>query len=295
MLYADHEMWLELYDIYERMSQVTTNESALADLLAKMATLSSECLNDITKASELWSKVVDIRGEDTQVLEALAELHAKQQNWSELVDILERAVGIAEDDETRVRIYSSARHRVGRAPAARSQCSRAWENVLTIEPRQPARAQGDRQDPREQPGVGPAHRDDRADHRGRLCSFEPEELRDYLRQAGQASTPTPWQQPIDAIDAWRHAHEVDPSDLRSLAALRSSIDPGDVGGAWSSSSAARRDPSRSTMSRSIRCSPKPGFTRTSSRSPLRAKTSYLRILDAAPLHGPFESSSKSRP
>ncbi|MCU0661270.1 MAG: tetratricopeptide repeat protein, partial [Myxococcota bacterium] len=282
MLYADKEMWPELFAIYERMSQVTTSESVLAELLAKMATLSSECLNDIAKASELWSKVVDIRGEDTQVLEALAELHAKQQNWSELVDILERAVGISEDDATRVRIYSQLGTVWGERLQRDRSALEAWENVLTIE----------HDNLRALKAIAKIHEGNQdwaqlIETIERIIdvgyrSLEAVELRDFYAKLGGIYSDT-MASPIDSIEAWRHAHDIDPSDLRTVAALEKLYESQEM---WEEmvellgrkATLLEHDEQVDTLLTQAKiCEDK-------LEEPLRAKTPYMGILDAAPLH-----------
>jgi len=56
------------------------------DIYARMARISSEALSNEDKAIELWQRVLDIRGEDAQPLQALAEaVHAPRsagKSWS---------------------------------------------------------------------------------------------------------------------------------------------------------------------------------------------------------------------
>ncbi len=81
-LYFRGERWRELYGIYEKMSDVTSDEMGLADCYARMAKLAADALDDRAKAVELWGKVVDIRGEDAIALSGLADLHEMAGEWT---------------------------------------------------------------------------------------------------------------------------------------------------------------------------------------------------------------------
>ncbi len=218
IVYADQEAWSELYEIYSHMKDGTDDEQELADLYSKLATISADCLNDIPQSTELWNKVLELRGEDTFALESLAELHARQENWSDLVEILDRAVTVAEDDETRVRIYSQLGLVWGECLQRDKNALENWENVLSIEPENMPALKAIAQ-------IHEANKDwdqllntlDTIITVG-TSVFEEEELKGYYAKQGAIFSDI-LDQPLEAIDSWRNAYDVDPSDLKIYEAL----------------------------------------------------------------------------
>ncbi len=218
MIYADRESWAELYTIYEKMKDAVESEAAQADLFAKMATISSDCLGDIAKSVELWSNVLDILGEDGMALGALADLYSREENWSELVDVLERAVTIADDDETRVELYSQLGLVWGECLERDHNAIDNWQNVLSIDPDNISALQA----------IAKIHEanqewEDLIEILERVieagaAQFEAEQIKDYYSKLGTIFSDT-LERPMDAIDAWEKAADVDPVDIKPAIAL----------------------------------------------------------------------------
>ncbi len=126
--------WPALYQTFERELEVVAGDSARSDVYAKMARLASDHLGHKEQAVGLWQKVLDLRGEDVEALNAVGDLYAGQERWRDLVDILEREVNVVDDDETRIAIYAD----LGRNWYERLQKDRsaleAWERVLDLDP-----------------------------------------------------------------------------------------------------------------------------------------------------------------
>jgi tetratricopeptide (TPR) repeat protein len=126
--------WASLYQTFERELEVVAGDSARSDVFAKMARLASDHLGRKEQAVGLWQKVLDLRGEDVEALNALGDLYGADERWRDLVDILEREVNVVDDDETRVVIYAD----LGRIWYERLQKDRnaleAWERVLDLDP-----------------------------------------------------------------------------------------------------------------------------------------------------------------
>jgi len=220
MIYANREDWKSLSAIYQKMKETAANEAEEADLLARMATISSECLKDISGAIELWNSVLGILGEDVRALQALSELYARQENWTELVDVLERAVSIAEDDDTRVKIYSQMGVVWGEYLKRDKNALENWQNVLSIDleniPALKAIA-----------GIHEVNQEweDLVETLERIIevgasSFEMDELKSYYFKLAKILCDVV-ERPMDAIDVWRKALDVDPTDLRIVGALES--------------------------------------------------------------------------
>lgn len=281
-IYADKEDWKALFDVYARMNEAVDNESESADLYAKMATLASECLEDIQQSGVLWGKVLEIRGEDTSALEALAQLYSRQENWSDLVDVLERAVSVADDDETRVRIYSQLGTVWGECLNRDKNALENWENALGIDPENMAALKA----------IAAIHEANK--EWGRLLdtldsiinvgasTFGEEELKQYYAKQGNIYADI-LDRPMDAIDSWRNAHDVDPSDLTTFEALEKLYLGQEM---WEEMVALLGEKSAllegqeriDTLLRQAE------IFDARIEAPLRAKSSYTGILEVDPLH-----------
>jgi tetratricopeptide (TPR) repeat protein len=132
-LYVGRSDWPSLATTLEREAEAVFGDSARADVLAKLARVQADYLGDAEKAIELWRKVLDLRGEDAEALNALGDIYFARESWRDLVDILEREVAIAEDDSTRIAIYDD----LGRTWYEKLERERNaienWERVLDID------------------------------------------------------------------------------------------------------------------------------------------------------------------
>lgn len=282
VIYADLEQWSDLYNIYARMKDATSSESAQADLFAKMAVIASECLDDVPKAVELWGNVLDIRGEDGQALEALGDLYSQQENWSDLVDVLERAVAIAGDDETRIRLYSQLGLVWGECLQRDRSALENWENVLSI----------DFENITALKAISGIH--EKNQDWGQLIEtlerivdvgasvFEPEELKYYFSKLGRIFAET-MDQPFDAIENWKKAHDIDPSDLEPITALEKLFEEQEM---WEESVAilGRKAPLLEADDQLETWLRQAFVFEEKLLEPLRAKESYEKIISVAPLH-----------
>jgi golgin subfamily B member 1 len=133
-IYTVTQSWQELFGVYERELEIVVGDSAQAETLGRMAMLAATKLNNFPRAVELLRKVLDLMGEDPEALNALGNIYAVQENWTDLVDVLEREVAVAEDDRMRMRIYAD----LGKIWYEKLQRDRnaleSWERVLDIDP-----------------------------------------------------------------------------------------------------------------------------------------------------------------
>jgi tetratricopeptide (TPR) repeat protein len=214
------EDWTKLYDTYEKLIDVADADHEMADIYARMARISSDALNNEDKAIEMWSRVLDIRGEEPQSLQALQELCARRERWEELVEIIERQVAVSQSDNDQVRLYK--------------ELGRVWEHKLGRERNAlDAWLAADRIDGNDLETL-------RALAHLYRSTQSWDELSQTLRriiEVGQLTGEIPEQEQIelyaqlgqlegdvlgrveDAVDAWRRVIAIDPSDFRALAAL----------------------------------------------------------------------------
>src|ERR1700733_2040509 len=64
-----------------------------------MSPICPDALDEEDRAIELLGRVLDIRGEEPQALQALADLNTRRENWNELIGIIERQVAVAPDSD----------------------------------------------------------------------------------------------------------------------------------------------------------------------------------------------------
>jgi tetratricopeptide (TPR) repeat protein len=282
LIYADREAWSELYDIYGRMKDATGSDASQADLFAKQGTIAADCLDDIPKAIELWSNVLDIRGEDPQALDALADLYSREDNWSELVDILERAVTIADDDEQRIKIYSQLGLVWGECLERDRNALENWQNVLSIDPENiPAL--------KAIASIHEANQDWESliETVERLIEvgaphFEGDELKGYYAKLGTIFSDT-LERPMESIDAWRNATDVDPSDLAPLQALEKLYTEQEM---WEElvDTLGRKGELLEGDEQVATWLQQAQAIEEQLVEPLRAKGPYMRIIEVSPLH-----------
>jgi tetratricopeptide (TPR) repeat protein len=214
------EAWQKLFETYEKLVDVADADAELADIYARMARISSEALNNEDKAIELWSRVLDIRGEEPQSLQALGELCTRRERWEELVEILERQVAVAGGDQEQIVLYK--------------HLGRIWEDKLQRERNAlDAWLAADRIDGNDLEtlrALAHLYRSTQAwdelsqtlrriiDVGNITGSINETETIELYAQLGQLEGEV-LGRVEEAVEAWRRVIAIDPSDFRALAAL----------------------------------------------------------------------------
>ncbi len=216
-IYETQGTWQELDAVYGRELENATGDTAEAEIRAKIAHLASERLGDPTRAVETWKLVLDLRGEDAEALNALANLYEAQGSWAELVEVLERQFDIATTDEERVNTLTRRARIFSDRLSRDEQALEDWGRVLDIDYanlaalRAMAAIRRRQREPNEL--VAALHQTvDRA-----AAMLEAEELKELFRELGKTYGGE-LQQPFDAADAWRKLLEVGP-DFEAMEAL----------------------------------------------------------------------------
>ncbi len=217
-IYAKLERWPELFAAFEKELSIALGDSQQADVFARMARLSSNRLRDPERAIGLWQRVLDLRGEDPEALNALGDIYASQGNWRDLVDVLEREAAIAEDDSFRIQVYSDlARVWYEKLERERNAIEN-WERVLDVDPgntyalfsiAEILRASGQSRE--------------RADTLHRIidvgaATLEDADLVNVYMQLGHIYR-AELEQPGDAVEAYRNVLTVDPTFFEALDSL----------------------------------------------------------------------------
>lgn len=217
-IYTRRSDWPNLYATFEREIDVVFGDQEQSQILGRMARLAHDQLADAPRAIELWRRVLDLRGEDPEALNALGDIHAKLENWAELVEILEREVSIVEMDEMRIRIFADL-GRIWYEKLGRDRNSlESWERVLDIDPGNTDAlfhiAEIYRKGNQWHELVDTLHRliDVGA------ATLDDARLENVYMQLGHLYQ-TELQQPMDAVDAYRKVVEFNPSNFDAMNAL----------------------------------------------------------------------------
>ncbi len=219
-IFFRREAWSELYGVYEKLIDVADGDEELANVYARMARISADALQDDDAAADMWSRVLDIRGENPQALQALAEIHGRREQWDELVEVIERQVAVTDSTQGQIGLYK----RLGRV----------WEEKLSRERNAlDAWMAADSLDPNDLETLGAlAHL-----YRSTQSWDELSQTLQRIIEVGQLSGGIDEDHMIelyaqlgqlegdilgridDAVEAWRRVLALDPSDFRALGAL----------------------------------------------------------------------------
>ncbi|MEM9069478.1 MAG: tetratricopeptide repeat protein [Myxococcota bacterium] len=217
-IYTRQQAWPALFAAFEKELEVVFGDTNQGDILAKMARLASDQLGDHEQAIGLWKRVLDLRGEDPEALNALGNIFAEQQNWAELVEILEREVNTAEDDQLRVRIFAD----LGRIWYEKLERVRNaldnWERILDIDPSNTDAlfhiAEIHRAGNQHHELVDTLHRVIEVG----AATLEDAQLENVYMQLGHLYN-VELQQPMDAVDAYNKALDINPRNFDAMDAL----------------------------------------------------------------------------
>ena len=218
VLYLSAQRWQDLFNTYEKMSSIANTDEDTAACFQRMAKLAAEALNRESDAVDLWTKVIDFRGEDSLALGELAALHERSERWDDLAEVLERQVYAVGDKNQKVAIYQTLGRVYGERLAKDRNSLDAWLNALEL-------------NARDVDTLTALHRIyqqneswmELNDILSKLINLGPrvlgaDQTRDYYAQVGRIQA----EYLMDtnaAIEAWRHVVELEPNSLEALAAL----------------------------------------------------------------------------
>jgi golgin subfamily B member 1 len=218
------QAWPKLYETYEKLIDTAEADEEMAGIYARMARISSEALQTPgfgeDKAIELWGRVLDIRGEDPQALQALGELCTRRERWEELVEIIERQIAATQGEADQIRLYK--------------HLGRVWEDKLSRERNAlDSWLAADRLDGNNLETLRSLARlyrstqswDELSQTLRRIIevgqmadAIDESETIELYAQLGQLEGDV-LGRVDDAVEAWRRVIAIDPSDFRALAAL----------------------------------------------------------------------------
>ena len=223
-----------------------------------MARLASNRSVIRTRPSSLWQRVLDLRGEDPEALNASGDIYAGQGDGRDSVDVLEREAAIAEDDAFRVQVYSDlARVWYEKLERERNRDRELGARARHRSRRTPTRSSASLEIQR----AGGQSRE-RADTLHRIidvgaATLEDADLITVYMQLGHIYA-NELQQPGDAAEAYRNVLNIDPAYVEALDCARAHLPRRDDVG--------RGHRRHGTARARVRSSPRTRFG-SSSRSP----------------------------
>ncbi|HVX96230.1 MAG TPA: tetratricopeptide repeat protein [Polyangia bacterium] len=220
-LYFRGEQWPELYGVYEKLVDTTTDDQAMADCYARMAKIATDALGQREKAVELWGRVLDVRGDDPAALGGLADLHELASEWKELTEVLEKQVAATQDPDAKIPVYKRLGRIWGEKLNRERNSLESWMKVLELDPQDVDALRAIAANYR---SAGAWEELSQALRRliqvGQLgeSGIQQDELKELYAQLGELEGET-LMRTQDSIDAWREVLEIDGGDFRALAAL----------------------------------------------------------------------------
>jgi tetratricopeptide (TPR) repeat protein len=218
-LFRDRADWPALAELVARRVEQTFDLDIRRARLMELGHLRADKLGDAAGAAAAWQQVLAIEDADAEALAALENLHRGAGDWSALVGVLTRRVETTYEDDALIalneQIGSLALDQLGDGPRA----AEAFERVLEIEPDRRSvlvRLEALYLDLADWPRLQEVlHKALEA-----AGDDEAERLRVLVLQAQNAENNLG--RPESAMEAWRQALAIDPTDARAfdhLAAL----------------------------------------------------------------------------
>ena len=217
-IYHQKQAWQELSRVYERQLENAAGEVEEADCRAKIARLAWQHLGQADGAIEGWKRVLELRGEDGEAHQGLADLYEGQERWAELSDVLERHYDSAETDEERVLCLSRRARLTSEQLGRDDEALETWQRVLDIDfsNAEALRAIVEiwrrREDHREVVTALHSLVDQGAE------TLEAGEVADAYRELGKIYGGV-LEQPYEAAEAWVDLLRVAPADLEAMDEL----------------------------------------------------------------------------
>ncbi|MEM7515575.1 MAG: hypothetical protein AAF368_01440, partial [Planctomycetota bacterium] len=133
-LFRRTERWADLVGVLRRRVEQTFDVQEKEELLAQMATIQDQFLEDSEGAISVYREVLELDPTSTRALTALDDLFARREMWSELADNVERQLELAtEPDEQIDLMLRSAQLRETRMDATEAAVE-IYREVLDRDP-----------------------------------------------------------------------------------------------------------------------------------------------------------------
>jgi tetratricopeptide (TPR) repeat protein len=133
-IYLRRERWRDLLSIYERMVEDAQDDGQRVEYLVRMGRICDDALGDRTRSRKLWARVLELRGDDREVLFEMRRRFEAMERWEELAEVLGRLAAIEEDPEERAAIYERQGRVLGDRLEDPRRALESWRKVLEADP-----------------------------------------------------------------------------------------------------------------------------------------------------------------
>ncbi|MCK9460931.1 MAG: hypothetical protein M0R80_14935 [Proteobacteria bacterium] len=98
-LLADTESWDELISILEMEADTTKNRTKRIECFRRLAEIYRIRLGDAARAAQAYKNVIELQPDDTETIDLLDELYLREQQYEELVPLLQKRAEMAKTRE----------------------------------------------------------------------------------------------------------------------------------------------------------------------------------------------------
>ncbi|MBM4321880.1 MAG: hypothetical protein FJ125_18575, partial [Deltaproteobacteria bacterium] len=133
-MYEKRRDWEKLVDIHQREAELLPDADARADTLTAVARLAVDKLKRSNRPTQLWERVLELRGEDAAALDALEDIHDKAKDWAALARILQRKVELESVPEREAELWEKLGRLYGERLRDQQAAVQSWQRVLALAP-----------------------------------------------------------------------------------------------------------------------------------------------------------------
>lgn len=134
-LYGKSEQWMELVWVLRRKIEFAASTAERLELYGFLAEVFEERLEENFEAITAYREILNAEPEREEVLEALDRLYAKEGLWTDLLEVVQRKIDLATDEETtnalRFRAGAILANEIGDLESAMDR----FEQVVKADPR----------------------------------------------------------------------------------------------------------------------------------------------------------------
>jgi tetratricopeptide (TPR) repeat protein len=135
-LYLATERWQDLIDILRRKLDIASSDQEAVDILARVAALHEQKLNEPEEAIAAWLEIIDRDSEAVTALSELARLYRGSERWADLLDVHERQVLLC-DGPAQTDLHTSIARLLAGPLARPVEALERWAMILRADPQHP--------------------------------------------------------------------------------------------------------------------------------------------------------------
>ncbi len=96
-IFMSNQRWPELLDVYEMQLALTHDPAEQVQIYSRQAALQEESFDDVGRAIEAYNHILMVDPENVNSIENLERLHEQDEQWFDLVDVLQRHADVTVD------------------------------------------------------------------------------------------------------------------------------------------------------------------------------------------------------